>query len=148
MQPLQGATMKRIFLPAVLALTLSGGFAMAQSADPTPAAAPSGQKWHHHASDPHREAVRISKRLNLSADQTAKLEPILADRDQKMAALKGNTTLSPQEKKQQMRTIHQDMKQQFDAVLTPEQIEQMKQMRHGHNGRGGAETPAPPPAGL
>jgi protein CpxP len=143
--------MKRIFLPAVLALTLSGGFALGQTTqapDSAAAAQAPVQGSRHHASDPHREAMKMSKRLNLSADQTAKLEPILADRDQKMATLKGNTTLSPQEKKQQMRTIHQDMKQQFDAVLTPEQAEQMKAMQHRHGGKG-APTPAgTPPAGL
>jgi protein CpxP len=138
--------MKPILLSAILALTLAGGFALAQAADPAPAPAAPAAQGHHHAPDPHREAMRISKLLNLSADQTAKLEPILADRDQKIAALRSNPSLSSQDKKAQMRAIHKDMKQQLDAVLTPEQIEQMKSMRHGHGAAG--QAPAPPPSSL
>ena len=36
---------------------------------------------HHHAPNPQKQAEMISKKLNLSADQTAKLTPIFADRD-------------------------------------------------------------------
>jgi protein CpxP len=74
----------------------------------------------------------MSKKLNLSADQTAKLEPILADRDQKVTALRSNAALSAQDMKTQMRSIHKETRQQLNAVLTPEQLQQMKGMRHGH----------------
>lgn len=61
--------MKRIFLPVVFALTLTGGLALAQSPDPAPA--PAAQGHFHHKANPHREAMRMSKKLNLSADQTS-----------------------------------------------------------------------------
>jgi periplasmic protein CpxP/Spy len=138
--------MKRILLPVVFALTLTGGLALAQTPDPAPA--PASQGHFHHKANPHREAMWMSKKLNLSADQTAKLEPILADRDQKMATLKSNTSLSPEDKKTQMRSIHQDTKQQLDAVLTPDQVQQMKSMRHRHGGAGQNPPAAPAPSGL
>jgi Spy/CpxP family protein refolding chaperone len=60
----------------------------------------------------------------------------LADRDQKLAALNNDTTISPVVKQQQMRALHQQTKQQLATVLTPEQLQQMKSRHHGH------ETPS------
>ena len=139
--------MKRILLSASLALALSGTLVLAQS---TPApAAPAGKHFHHHSHDPQQEAAWLSKKLNLSSDQTAKLEPILADRDQKMTALWSNSSITPDEKKQQMRTIHENTKQQLATVLTPDQLEQMKSMhRHHHGAPGQGQPQAAPPAGL
>ena len=138
--------MKRILLSASLALALSGTLVFAQS---TPAPAPAGKHFHHHSRDPQQEAAWLSKKLNLSSDQTAKLEPILADHNQKMTALWSNTSITPEEKKQQMRTIHQNTKQQLATVLTPEQLEQMKSMHHHHHGAPGQGQPqAAPPTGL
>lgn len=88
----------------------------------------------------------MGQRLNLSADQTAKLEPILASRDQKTAALRGNTALSPQDMKMQMRAIHKETRQQLNAVLTPEQMQQLKTMRRGHGTPSQAPTSAITPS--
>jgi protein CpxP len=143
--------MKRILLSTSLALALSGTFAFAQSTT-TPSSTPAGKHFHHHAHNPQQEAAWLSKKLNLSSDQTAKLEPILADRSQKMAALHSNTSISHEEWKQQARTIHESTQQQLATVLTPEQLEQMKSMRH-HRGHGAPnqtqpQTQTAPPAGL
>ena len=74
--------MKRMFLSTSLAVALATSIAFAQQGEtPAPAAK------HHHAHNPQREAAKLSKKLNLSSDQTAKLEPILADRDSKFAVL-------------------------------------------------------------
>ena len=138
--------MKRILLSASLALALSGTLVFAQS---TTAPAPAGKHFHHHSHNPQQEAAWLSKKLSLSSDQTAKLEPILADRNQKMTELWSNTSITPEEKKQQMRTIHQNTKQQLATVLTPDQLEQMKSMHHHHHGAPGQGQPlAAPPAGL
>ena len=88
----------------------------------------------------------MSQKLNLSADQTAKLEPILANRDQKVTSLRSNTALSPQDMKTQMHAIHKETRQQLNAVLTPEQIQQMKTMRHGHGTTPQAPTSAITPS--
>ena len=84
--------MKRILYPAALVLALSGGLAFAQEPAPQPqqAPAPIVRPHEHRAQDPHRAAMRLSKQLNLTPDQTAKIEPILAGRDQKLAALKSS----------------------------------------------------------
>jgi protein CpxP len=140
--------MKRSLLSTSLALALSGAFAFAQSATTTPV--PTGKHYRQHTHDPQREAARLTKKLNLSPDQTAKLEPILADHSQKMAALRSNTSLSHEELKQKALVIHENTKQQLATVLTPDQFQQMKSM-HPHHRHGAplqGQSQAAPPTGF
>ena len=139
--------MNRFILSTSLALALSGTLAFAQQPDATPTQAPAVNA-HHHAHNPQREAARLSKKLNLSPDQTAKLEPILADRDQKIAALNNNTTISPVVMRQQIKAIHQQTMQQLAAVLSPDQIQQMKARHHGHGVPAQTQPQPNPQAGL
>ena len=132
--------MNRFLLCTSLALALSGSLVFAQQQDASPA--PAAKQ--HHAHNPHREAAKLSKKLNLSADQTAKLEPILADRDNKIAALTNDKTISPVVMKQQMRAIRQQTRQQLATVLTPDQLQQIKS-RHRGQGAPGQTQPEPPP---
>jgi periplasmic protein CpxP/Spy len=128
--------MNRLLLSTSLALALSSTvvFAQQETAPPPPAK-------HHHAHNPQRETARLTKKLNLTADQSAKVEPILADRDQKLAALNNDTTISPMIAKKQMHAIHQQTRQQLATVLTPDQLQQMRALRrHGH----GAPTQTQP----
>jgi periplasmic protein CpxP/Spy len=135
--------MKRILFPAAFVLALSGGLAFAQEPAPQPqqAPAPIVRSHEHHAQDPHGAAMRLSKQLNLTPDQTAKIEPIFADRDQKLAALKSGDQTDPKTFHKQMHAIQRDTQQQLAGVLTPEQLEQMKSMHHG-----GHHGPPPQPA--
>ncbi len=147
--------MKKLFLHSVLmaSIAISGGViaAQAQTAtqqpDQTQQAAPQGGQYHHrHAPNPERETRMLTKRLGLSSDQAAQVEPILADRAQRMEAL-SSTQSDPASMKQQRRAIMQDTKQKLDAVLTPAQQQEMAQMRHGHGKHGdGQQQTAPSPS--
>src|SRR5277367_720768 len=121
--------MKRLLLSTSLALALSSSFVLAQQQEAAPAPT---VKAHHHAHNPQREAARLSKKLNLSSDQTEKIEPILADRDQKIAALKSDTTITPMIAEKQMQAIRQQTRQQLATILTPDQLQQMKSLHDGH----------------
>ena len=134
--------MNRLLLSTSLALALSGSLAFAQQQDavPTPAAK------HHHAHNPQRETAKLGKKLNLSSDQTAKLEPILADRQQKIAALRADTSLSPDQRRQQIRSIHQNTRPQLAGVLTPDQMQQLRSMHHGRSPAATVSTHTPPAA--
>lgn len=149
--------MKRTLLSTTLALALTGAAAFAQQTLPAPtqdapaAGAPMPHGDHHR--NPQHQAEMLSKRLNLSPDQTAKLEPILADRQQKFEALRQNTSLTPDQRHEQIKAIHQSTEQQLATVLTPDQLQQLKTMRHNHHEHGphgpkGSENqpqaPAPP----
>ena len=142
--------MKRTVLTAALSLALAGTAAFAQqTAPPAPdSQTPAPPMRHHGPPNPQHEAKHLTKVLNLTPDQTARLEPILADRDQKLEALRANTALTPRDMHQQMRAIHQSTEQQLSGVLTPDQLQQMKAMRHEHGPHGAPNqaTPATPPS--
>jgi protein CpxP len=137
-------------LTFVLAAALAAGplaFAQAPQQTTPDAPAPSAQTGSNAASartlDPHRQAMRISKELNLTPDQAAKLEPILADRDQKLAALRANTALAPKDARKQMHAIQQSTRNQLSTVLTPDQLNQLESMQHAHGRQGQAPATAP-----
>ena len=132
--------MNRLLLSTSLALVLSGSLAFAQQDTAPPLTA----KRHAHTQNPQREAARLSKKLNLSSDQTAKLEPILADRDQKIATLKGDPTISAMIMKKQMHAIHQQTQQQLATILTPNQFQQMRSQHHNHGTPAQTSPQAPP----
>ncbi len=130
--------MKRIILPLSLALSLTCGAGFAQQTTDAPQQqqqAPATEGHPHHAPNPQRQAEMLSKKLNLTPDQTAKIEPILAQRDQQMQALHTNQQLTEEDRHQQMRSINQAAEQQMTTVLNPEQMAQLKAMRHSrHHG--------------
>ena len=134
--------MKRILLSTALSLALAGTAAFAQQAQPTlpenstPNANAPYHHRGHHAPNPQRQAEFISKKLNLSADQTARLTPIFADRAQKTQALFQDQSLTPDQRHAQMKAIHQNTEQQLATVLSPDQLQQLKSMHHGRRGWG------------
>ncbi|MDE1176010.1 MAG: hypothetical protein PW789_05320 [Edaphobacter sp.] len=136
--------MKRILIHSTLALTLAATAAFAQQSTPAPAdpqnnaapqQQPAGPHGRHHKFDAHKAAERMSKKLGLNADQTAKLEPILSDSQQKMQALHADTSLTQDQRRAQMKAIHQDTQTQLATVLTPDQMQQLKSMHQGQRGR-------------
>jgi Spy/CpxP family protein refolding chaperone len=137
--------MKRILVSAALLLSLTGAAAFAQQDAPPQQG---DRPMHHRRADPQREVAHLSKVLNLTPDQSSKLEPILANRDQQLQAVFQNQQLAPQDRREQMKTIHQTTEQQLATVLTPDQLQQMKAMRHDHRGHGqwGQQQPSAPPA--
>jgi Spy/CpxP family protein refolding chaperone len=81
--------------------------------------------------------------LNLTADQRAKIQPILQSSWQQARAVRTETTLTPEEKHAKLRGIHQGAKTQVNSLLTPEQQQQWQQMRQHRGGHQG-----PPPGGF
>jgi Spy/CpxP family protein refolding chaperone len=137
--------MKRIVLTSALALTFAASSAFCQQPAQQPANDATqqqpAQQGRHHNFDPHKAAQRLGKRLNLTDDQTAKLEPILAAQQQKMAALRSDTSLTRDQRRQQFQAIRQDTKSQFATVLTPDQLQQLQTMRrHGRRGHHQPQT--------
>ena len=152
--------MKRTVLSTALGFILTGALtgtaAFAQQSQPTlpenstPSANAPYHHRGHHAPNPQRQAEFLSKKLNLSADQTAKLTPIFADSAQKRQALFQDQSLTQDQRRAQMKAIHESTEQQLATVLSPDQLQQLKSMKHGHRGgwqRGpdGNNNQAPPP---
>ena len=100
---------------------------------------------------------QLAQQLNLTDDQKAKVKPILEARDQKMRDLRGDTGLTPEDRRAKMKALRDDMVTQMKAVLTPEQFDKWQKMssagmRDRRNGpppggghAGGTNAPAAPP---
>ena len=87
----------------------------------------------------------ISRKLGLTPDQTSRIEPILATRDQQMQAVWQNGQLTPQDRHQQMHAINQQSEQQLSGVLSPDQMAQLKAMHHHHRrADGNGDAPQAP----
>jgi Spy/CpxP family protein refolding chaperone len=140
--------MNRSVLSAALLITLSGGIALAQQQTAPPPSDGQGPPPHrfNHKPNPQREADRIAHQLNLSPDVAAKLEPIFANRDQQMEAIHSNGQLTQQDARMQMRALEKSTHDQLATVLTPDQLQQLKQMRRGPHGGPRGQWQGQPPA--
>jgi Spy/CpxP family protein refolding chaperone len=67
--------------------------------------------------------------LDLNPVQQQRIKAILSAAELKTEQLRSNTTLVPEEKGPQMRRIHEETREQIEAVLTPAQREKMQQSR-------------------
>jgi Spy/CpxP family protein refolding chaperone len=87
----------------------------------------------------------MAKKLGLTADQQAKIEPIFADRDQQVATLRANTTLAPRDRKVQIHSVVRDSDNKITALLSDtqkQQYEQLKQDRRAKRQQRQSQPPA------
>lgn len=117
---------------------------------------------------PEQQLEQMTKMFDLTADQQAKLKPILVDERKKMNAVRDDTTLDRRAMLTKIAQIRKDsndkvrallnsqQKQKFDNMLQTReaqrqnQIEQMQKQHSGEpEGQGGnnsgGSAPAPPP---
>ena len=91
----------------------------------------------------------MAKKLNLSQDQQNQLKPIFEKQREQAKAIKNDTSLTPDQKKEKFQSLRQDTMAQVKNILTPEQQQQWEQMRakHRHGNNGEAQPPAAAPQG-
>jgi len=143
----------RNLLASALVLSLGTGIALAQQTAPDTQAPQGPPHRGFHKPSPEQEIKHLTKALQLTPDQAAKLEPVLANRDQQMEAIRSNGQLTQQAAREQLKALPQTTEQQFASILTPTQLEEMKHMHHGpHGPRGGWQgnqsQGQPQPSGL
>jgi periplasmic protein CpxP/Spy len=139
----------RIALSGILAtgLTFGSAAAFAQQDSPAPPDAAAQQGGgHRQPPTPDEQVARMTKRYNLSADQQAQIKPIVADQQQKMMALREDSSLSRDDKMAKMKSIHEDSSTKIQAVLNDTQKAQFAQdqqkMQERMMQRGGGAPPA------
>ena len=142
----------RIVLSGLLAtgLTLGSAAMFEQEAAPAPDA--SGQpsngpgRMGRQPQTPDEQVARMTKRYNLSADQQAQIKPILANQQQQMMALRGDSSMSRDDKMAKMMSIRQDSTTKIQAILNDTQKQQFAQdqqkMQERMQQRGGGAPPA------
>jgi len=112
--------------------------AMPQAQDQSSSAAPSAaaqtdQSQAHRAADPNQQIKRLTKRLNLSAEQQSQILPILTDRQQQMNNLRADNTLSPTDRREKFRSLRTDSDNKIRAILNDQQkkaYDEMQQRMH------------------
>jgi Spy/CpxP family protein refolding chaperone len=82
----------------------------------------------HRTFDPAEQAAHLGRKLGLSSDQVAQLQPILADRRQQMQGLRADTSLTQQDHHAKARAIMQDSKSKMEALMNDTQKQQFEQM--------------------
>ncbi len=92
------------------------------------ATAPASQAQGQNSAQAQKLAM-VAKQLNLTPQQKVKLMPILADEAPKVEAIKANTSLTGLQKMEQMRALHEQTNPQVQAILSPQQYEQLQQIR-------------------
>jgi Spy/CpxP family protein refolding chaperone len=92
----------------------------------------------HHDPNAEFETKMLTRRLSLTPDQAAKVEPILASQDEQLKALRPQPGTQPDFKAmhEQRKAIMEQTKQQLAGVLTPDQLTEFDKM-HGRRGPGG-----------
>jgi Spy/CpxP family protein refolding chaperone len=71
---------------------------------------------------------QLAKALDLTDEQKTKVKPILDARDEKMKAMRADTSLAPEDRRTKMRSIFEETQEQMKGVLTPEQFEKYQKM--------------------
>lgn len=84
---------------------------------------------------------RLAEELGLSADQKAKLGPIMKHQQEQMQALRKDESLSPEQRREKGRALREENQKAISAILTPEQAKKFADLRE-RGPRGGGEHPA------
>ena len=127
-----GGRNERTYL-LLLALAILGmmlvGIKVASSA-PFPQAGQQ-QGWHHGPGPmgPEQQLGWLSDQLKLTDDQKAKIKPILEDEHKQLSALRGDTSLSREEKQAKFKQIHTSAYEQINPILTEQQQATLKQIQ-------------------
>jgi len=117
--------LKTHILPAFVFASIVAVSPSLRAADPVPStspaaatspAAPEGEHQHMNPME------RLTKALDLTQDQQAKLKPIFEDRKDKMKALRDDASVTPDQKKEKAKAIMDATNDQVKAILTADQL--------------------------
>ena len=75
-------------------------------------------------------AEKMKIKLGLTDDQAQKLQDLRTATFTKIKDVRSNESLTPDQKREQMKAIVQDQKQQLKSVLTPDQLKQLDEGGH------------------
>jgi len=99
--------------------------------------------------NPERQLERMTKELNLSADQVAQIKAIDDDTQKQMMAVRDDSTIARADKRAKMMDIRKASQDKIRGVLNDEQKTKydamVAKMRERRGGMGGDNAPPPPP---
>jgi periplasmic protein CpxP/Spy len=121
-------TLLALTLAGVSMLTMS---AVAQNDNGDQQAAPAE---HHgpHRMDPAKRTEMLTKHLNLTSDQQAKVLDIFKGEQSQMESLRSDSSLSQDDRRSKMMEIHKTSNDQVRALLDPDQQKKFDTMQSQH----------------
>lgn len=96
-----------------------------------------GGRGQRGARTPEERLKSMTEALTLTADQQAKLKPILEDQAKQQRALRDDAALSDEDRRKKSTALREEFNGKIKAVLTPEQQTKWEKMRQGGGGRQG-----------
>ena len=104
------------------ALCVLGLAAYAQQQNPSAQAPSSGDQAARHTMPSVDDQLKnLTSQLNLTADQQAKIKPILEDQHQQAQAARNDTSLSADDRRSKMRSLHESSNAKIRDVLNDDQ---------------------------
>jgi Spy/CpxP family protein refolding chaperone len=83
----------------------------------------------------------LQDQLGLSADQLQKLQVHREAQKAKIGVIRDDSTLNKEQKREKMRSIMQSGRSEIESILTPAQLEKMKQLRMDRKAKKQNKTP-------
>ena len=90
---------------------------------------------------PEDQLARMTKQLQLTDEQQAKIKPILEDQHKQMMDLRQDTSMSRQDRFAKFRDIRQKSLDKIKPILTAEQQQKWQKMQEERRGRRGRPMP-------
>lgn len=75
------------------------------------------------------KSKQVRPDLDLTNEQSAKMQSLRADTQNKIKDIRGNTALTREQKKEQITTVFQQQHEEIKKNLTPEQMKKMEETR-------------------
>jgi periplasmic protein CpxP/Spy len=125
----------------LLALVLAGlTYAVTPSAiaqdnganDQQPAQTAAPMEHSHRHWDPQQRTEMLTKKLNLTSDQQAKVLDTFKSEQSQMESLRSDTSLSREDRHSKMMEIHKTSDEQIRALLDPDQQKKWDAMQSRH----------------
>jgi Spy/CpxP family protein refolding chaperone len=95
--------------------------------------------------NPEERLKRLTTELNLTADQQAKVKTIVESEKTKMDALRDDTSVEGDAKREKAMAIRKDSQDAIRAALTADQQAKFDKMQADMKNRGERRGPPPPP---
>ena len=138
-------------------ISIAASFAAAQdnpdSDQPTPPSQENAMR-HHGPPDPAQRTAELTRRLNLTSDQQAKVQEALQSQRSQMEGMRHDTSLSPQDRHAKMMETRKSTDAQIRGVLDSNQQKKWDEMRARREQRmddrrssppAGSDQQSPPP---
>lgn len=99
----------------------------------TDSSAPAPKKPHNHGGNAKQMLGMLKEKLSLTDEQVPKIQAILEDNNKQMMTIRGDTTLSDDDKKTKVEALRKSTHDQIRALLTPEQQTTFDSMKLGEH---------------